>query len=567
MPANQMKSLINSLSLAQKISIVAAVVLVVGSLVYLAHWNRERDFKVLYSSLASEDAGAMIAKLKEGGTEYRVSDSGDAILVPSARVAEIRLQLAAAGLPKSGRIGYELFDKNNFGATDFAEQINYHRALEGELERSIMSLDEVERARVHLTFAKESLFLEQRQPAKASVMVKLKTGRQLPPANVLAITHLVASAVEGLAPQSVAVVDMTGTLLNRPRRADGPDGLDGSEASLEFRRSIEKDLLAKINSTLEPLLGAEKYRAGVSVECDFASGEQSEETFDPNRSVMVTSQKTEDLTSGASSGGVPGAASNLPRPAGRTGSNTGNTRRTESIAYQSSRTVKRLKIPQGTLRRMSVAILLDQGVRWEGTGPKARRVLEPPSADKIKVIRDLVAGATGLQSERGDQLTVETLPFEATLLSEPPGSNSSPAPPSSGFQMPRLDFKNPRTLMILGGVGLGVLLLLGGLLLLVMKMRKGAKTKGPVDVKAPKEIAAPQDAAAMLQHELEHRLAEQDTERQLQAKEVLASLKLPSVKTKKTEVLSKQILEEAKKDPQAIAHVLRAWMIEKSNDR
>ncbi len=561
---SQLKSLLNSLSLAQKISIAAAAVLVVGSLVYLARWNRERDFKILYSNLASEDAGAVIAKLKEGGSEYRVSDSGDAVLVPSAKVAELRLQLAAAGLPKSGRIGYELFDKNNFGATDFTEQVNYHRALEGELERSIMSINEVERARVHLSFAKDSLFLEQRQPAKASVMIKLKAGRQLSAANVAAVTQLVASAVEGLAPESVAVVDMAGTLLNRPRRKNGADGTDASDATLEYRQSIEKDLLAKINSTLEPVLGAEKYRAGVSVDCDFTSGEQSEETFDPNRSVMVTSQKTEDLTSNGTSGGVPGSASNLPRPVARTGSGNGNTRRTESVAFQSSRTVKRVKIPQGTVKRMSVAILLDQAVRWEGTGPKAKRVLEPPPADKIKVIRDLVAGATGLQTERGDQLTVETLPFEATLLAEPPGSTSAPAPPVSGF--PPLDFKNPRTWMILGGAAVGGLLLLGGILFVLLKLRKGGKGKTVV-VSAPKEIAAPQDAAAMLQQELEHRFADQDSERQLQAQEVLASLKLPSVKTKKTEVLSKQLLEETKKDPQAMAHVLRAWLMEKPNDR
>jgi len=430
-----------------------------------------------------------------------------------------------------------------------------------------MALNEVERARVHLTFAKESLFLDQRQPAKASVMIKLKTAHRMAPANVVAITNLVASAVEGLTPESVSVVDMAGTLLNRPRHTTGTDGLDGSDSTLDFRQKIEKDLIAKINSTLEPVVGAEKYRAGVSVECDFTSGEQSEETFDPNRSVMVTSQKTEDLASNGSSGGVPGSASNLPRPAARTGSGSGNTRRTESISYQSSRTVKKVKIPQGTVRRMSLAILLDQAVRWEGSGPKAKRILEPPSADKIKVIRDLVAGATGLQTDRGDQLTGETLPFEATLLSEPPGAATPVAPPATGFRMPPFDLKNPQTLMILGGAVLGVLVLVGGVVFLLLKRRKTGKAPATAAaVAGPKEITPHQDAADMLQHELEHRLAEQDTERQIQAQEVLASLKLPQVKTKKTEVLSKQIVEETKKDPQAMAQVLRAWVIEKPND-
>src|SRR6202011_3662243 len=139
---------------------------------------RERDFRPLYGGLSAEDAAGVVAKIRESGSEYRLSDNGSAVLVPSGKVAELRLQLAAAGVPKSGRIGYELFDKTNFGASDFAEQVNYHRALEGELERSVMSLAEVELARVHITLAKESVFLESRQPAKASVLVKLRTGAQ-----------------------------------------------------------------------------------------------------------------------------------------------------------------------------------------------------------------------------------------------------------------------------------------------------------------------------------------------------------------------------------------------------
>ena len=164
-----------------------------------SHWNRERDFRPLYSGLASEDAAAVVAKVREGGSEFRLSDNGSVVLVPSGKVAELRLQLAAAGIPKSGRIGFELFDKTNFGASDFAEQVNYHRALEGELERSVMSLAEVEQARVHITFAKDSIFPESRQPAKASVLVKLRAGAQLSAQNVAAICQLTASAVDGLA--------------------------------------------------------------------------------------------------------------------------------------------------------------------------------------------------------------------------------------------------------------------------------------------------------------------------------------------------------------------------------
>ena len=211
---NQLKKLLGSLSWRQRISIALTVVMVIGSLVAFTGWRRERDFRPLYTGLSPEDAGALVQRLRESGVDYRLSENGTAVLVPSARVAETRLQMAAAGLPRSGRVGFELFDKTNFGITEFAEHINYRRALEGELERSVMALAEVQQARVHVTFPKESVFLEARQPAKASVMVRLRPGAHLAPANVVAVAHLVASAVEGLAPEAVSVLDMNGNLLN-----------------------------------------------------------------------------------------------------------------------------------------------------------------------------------------------------------------------------------------------------------------------------------------------------------------------------------------------------------------
>src|SRR5579883_3491739 len=181
---DQLKKLSQSLSPRQRLAILAAVVVCAGAIWTLTDWRRAGDFKPLYTSMAPEDAGAVVQKLKESGVAYRLGDGGGTVLVPSAKVAEARLELAAAGLPKSGRMGFELFDKTNFGATEFVEHINYQRALEGELERSMMALAEVEQARVHLTFAKESVFLESAQPAKASVMLRLRPGARLQPQNV-----------------------------------------------------------------------------------------------------------------------------------------------------------------------------------------------------------------------------------------------------------------------------------------------------------------------------------------------------------------------------------------------
>jgi len=550
-----MKRLLNTLTWKQCLSIVIAAGAVVAVLVAFSRWNQERDFRPLYSALSPEDAGAVVAKVRESGSEFRLSENGTVVLVPSAKVAELRLQLAAAGIPKSGRIGFELFDKTNFGASDFAVQVNDHRALEGELERSVMSLAEVEQARVHITFPKESIFLESHQPAKASVLVKLRAGAQLSAQNVASICQLTASAVEGLVPEAVSVVDMRGNLLNKARQALSPDDPEPSEAAIDYRQKIERDLLAKINTTLEPLLGADKFRATASVECDFTSAEQSDESYDPSKSVMVTSQKTEDISGGTTATGVPGTASNLPRPTSRPGgASNAVSRRTENITYQSSHSVRHMRLPQGSVKKMSVALLVDSDVRTEGAGPKAKRIVEPPSADKLKVIHDLVAGVIGFSAERGDQLIVETMPFEATLNPEPvsPASKPAPPPPPPWYEQA---LKNK---FVLVGAGVAVAMLLT-LLVAVFKLLR----------RSPMESVemAPQLAAATgetLNKRIENQLAEQAAVRQKQETDALNALKAPPV-TKKAEVLTKHIGEQAKKDSTSMAHVLRSWMSEGKN--
>ncbi|HEX4594972.1 MAG TPA: flagellar basal-body MS-ring/collar protein FliF [Bryobacteraceae bacterium] len=554
-----MKRLIDSLSWKQLVSIVLVAAGVIYGLTSLERWNRDRDFRPLYSSLSPEDAAAVLAKVKEGGTEFRLSDNGTSVLVPSAKVAEVRLQLAAAGIPKSGRIGYELFDKTNLGASDFAEQVNYHRALEGELERSVMSIAAVEQARVHITLAKESVFLESRQPAKASVLVKLRPGSQLTAQNVAAICQLTASAVDGLSPEAVSVVDMRGNLLNRARRTSTTDDPGPSGAALDYRQQIEHDLLTKINSTLEPLLGPDKFRATAAVECDFTSAEQSEESFDPSKSVMLTSQKTEDISGGAIPAGVPGTASSLPRPTSRPTTGSGGvTRRTENITYQSSHTVKHLKLPQGGIKKMSVALLVDSDVRWEGSGDKAKRIVQPPTPEKLKTIHDLVAGVIGFSTERGDQLVVESLPFESTLNPEPVTLAPRPTSAAPVSQLDQL-LKNKYVMI---GAGAGVLVLVV-LVVVAMKFVRFGKNRGAAEMDG--QLGSGATASPMdLGKQIEATLAEQAALRQRQETEALNALKLPPV-TKKAEVLTKHIAEQAKKDTAPMAHVLRAWMSEAKN--
>jgi flagellar M-ring protein FliF len=552
---DQIKKLLANLSLGQKVSIVACALAVAAGLFAFARWWREGDFHPLYTSLAAEDAGAVVQKLKESGTDFRLADNGATVLVPSAKLPELRLQMALSGLPKTGRMGFELFDKTNFGVTDFAEHVNYRRALEGELERSIMSLAEVQRARVHLTLAKESVYLESRQPAKASVILGLHPGAQLSPQNVLAVCNLLASAVEGLAPEAVSVVDTRGNLLNRPRKSAPGDGLETSEANLEYREQVEKALLVKIQSTLEPLLGPDKFRAAVSAECDFSSGEQSEETFDPSRSVMVSSQKSEDVAPASISGGIPGTAANLPRPAAQKASGTtGASRRTEEINYQSSRLMRRVRLPEGELKRVSVSLLVDQDVRWEGPPAHPQQVLVPPTPERLKTIHDLVAGVIGFNAQRGDQLIVETLPFEATLHAEPP---LPPAPRGSGPGGPTpLQWRNPK---VIGAAAAGVILLL-------------ALGAGAMRLMRAKPMAAPETAAALPAGEdddsagknIEAQLTDQAALVARREAQALEAMQTPKAGTNKSEVLTKHLRENLKKDPIAQVQMLRTWINEKS---
>jgi flagellar M-ring protein FliF len=476
---DQLRQLLASLSVRQRITILVAAVLVGGGTMLFSRWKKESDFRPLYTGLASEDAGAVVQKLRESSTDYRLSPSGDAVLVSSAKLAETRLEMAAAGLPKTGRIGFELFDKTSFGATEFVEQINYKRALEGELERSVMCLAEVDQARVHITFPKDSVYLDSRQPAKASVMVRLRTGAQLAPQNVQAISHLVSSAVEGLSPDSVSVMDMRGNLLARGRRTVASDA-EYSGEMLEFQQQIEKSLVAKVSATLEPLLGTERFRASASVECDFSAGQLSEETYDPDKSVMLTSQTTEDITGGGaapdSAAGVPGTASTLPNPAPRAPSaRAGTTRKTENVTYQSSRVVRQTSIPKGTVKRVSIAVLVDQNVTWQKEGAKTVRALAPPPPETLKIIRDVVTSAAGLKPERGDLLTVESLPFESTLNSEPPTPLTSAPTGERELGFWQTMSRNRNYLLLAAGAVVLLLLVVRGLFALVFRAGRRKK--------------------------------------------------------------------------------------------
>jgi flagellar M-ring protein FliF len=588
---DQAKKLFGALTPLQLATIAIAAIAVVAGVMGFSRWQRESGLRPLYTGLAPEDASAIVQKLHEAGVDYKIVNNGTELLAPEDKVPELRLEMAGLGLPKTGRIGFEIFDKTNFGITDFAEHVNYRRALEGELERSIMAISDVSQARVHVTLPKDSVFTDAREPAKASVLVGLRPGTRLSTPNVIAIANLVSSAVEGLGPESVSVVDMNGNLLNRPKREGLADGTQATEAVLEYRQAIEHDLAAKINSTLEPLLGPDKFRTGVSADIDMTSGEQSEETFDPSKSVMTSSQKTEDQSGTTrTSPGIPGTAANLPPqqtvasnapqqqppaptpPAGtqpaqpgqpgqpataapatppRTGGNSTTTsRRSESITYQSSRITKHLKLPQGTVKRLSIAVLVDQGSRMEGQGAQAHRVVIPPDTEKLKAIQALIGTLVGLDTTRGDQLTVEALPFDNSMNLDP-GSLGPPTAPKKPDEVFSIETLKKKPALLWGSVG-GAVLVIGLIVFAIVKMMGGGKRGASAETRealpaVDTYAGLPGGPAGM-------------------ATPIGEPSRMPALMPSRTEVLLNQLQENSRNNPEAWANILRGWLAEEETN-
>jgi flagellar M-ring protein FliF len=359
--------------------------------------------------------------------------------------------------------------------------------------------------------------------------------------------------VDGLAPESVAIIDANGRLLNRPK-TPGDSGEQLAEANLEYKRQVEVELMNKVNSALEPLLGAGKFRAGVNVDCDFSSSEENEEAYDSTKSVIVTSQATEESSAAGLSAGTPGAASNLPKPTAApqrpaVGA-SGVTRRSENVTWQPGRTVRRTVQPRGLIRRISATVLVDQSVRWEGSGPKIRKVFVPPSAEMMKGVRDVVAGVTGYNEQRGDLINVETLPFENTMAAEPPAS-LAPQPASKNKQ---ISVQQP---VVIAAIGLGVV----AVGLFVWMLKRGKRKTVEMSQNGELPAGGSQTNAGRPGNDYERQIADNDQEHALLENEAMSRIKLPA-HSRKSEVLVKHIRTTTQKDPANTANILRTWIAE-----
>jgi len=387
-------------------------VLLFGSLIF---WNTQPDHQVLFTGLSAEDAGEMVNKLKEKKIPFRLTNNGTTLLVPGEQVYDLRLALSAEGLPRGGGVGFEVFDRNSIGVTDFVQKLNYQRALQGELSRTIKQIKEVEQVRVHIATPRESLFVDEQKKPTASIFVKTRNGMTLNPSQVEGIIHLVASAVEGLEPGNISIVDMAGKVLSK-RAHSTPIG-QLTNTQLEYQHSLEETLRKKVQGMLEEVLGPGKAIARISTEINFQQVVVTEEKFDPNTVLRSEQRNMEKPYSEPKSPGTKqeagaeskGAASTPPT---QPWAGVKMERQNEIKNYEVSKVNKQIRSPVGDIKKVSAAVVID-GIYKEEAGAKGNKEKKyaPRSQDEMKHLENIVKKAIGYNEERGDQVEVINLPF------------------------------------------------------------------------------------------------------------------------------------------------------------
>jgi flagellar M-ring protein FliF len=408
---NQLLEMWSRLSWSQRLTIFFFAFLgiaLIGSVVYFV--NRV-PYETLFRDLNPDDAQAIAAKLKEEKKDFLVEGTSILVKAPKTEIDKLRLEISGSGLARSGKIGYEIFDKSQFGMTDFTEQVNLQRALEGELARTISSLSEISQARVHIVLPKDSLFEEKTEEAKASVVLTLKRGAELSNSSVNGIKGVVANAVPGLRTNKVSIVDDEGHLLSQSVESG-----EAARAEMEsgIREQLEKEMAGKVVSILEPLVGKGNVQANASINLDFNTTEQTEETYNPNPPVVLSQQKSEER-SGAQGGpsGVPGTQSNVGgSPVQSATSASERFRQSEVTNYEVSKLVRHTIQPKGNVRKLSVAVILDhKTVYGRAKDGQVTTRLEPRSQKDIEAYRQLVQATVGFDAQRGDVVTIENVPF------------------------------------------------------------------------------------------------------------------------------------------------------------
>lgn len=414
-------SVLKNLTMLQKVIAGAIIVVVVGGMISLTMMGSKTEYNVLFSGLSPEDAAGVVAKLKEQRIDYQLAESGTAVLVPSGSVYETRLSLAAEGLPRGGGVGFELFDKSSLGTTDFVQRLNYQRAVQGELARTIRQFKQVRDARVHIATPKESVFVEDTKPVSASVSLTMAGQEKLAKSEIMAIVHLVTSAVPGLLTENITVVDTVGRLLFRK---EGDEASMLSATQLEYQIKIENGLRRKVESMLEEVVGVNKALARVTVDMDFNQVDVTEESFDPEGQVVRSEQLLlEQEGAGDEASGIPGVKGQLATftETGDVVGETGNFRRKNFTRnYEITRKTRRIQETGGSIKRLSVAVMVD-GVYEEKKDKDGKKslVYKPRNEEELAHFVKMTQNAIGYDPERGDQVEVVAMPFYLSSIVEP----------------------------------------------------------------------------------------------------------------------------------------------------
>jgi len=548
-PANKANEWLTRLRANPRIPLMVASAAAVAIIVALILWAKTPDYRVLYSNLSEKDGGAIVTQLTQMNVPYRFSDNGGAIMVPADNVHELRLKMAGLGLPKGGAVGFELLDQEKFGISQFSEQVNYQRALEGELSRTIETLGPVKSARVHLAMPKPSLFVREQKAPSASVTVNLEPGRALDEGQITAVVHMVSSAVAGLPPGNVTLVDQGGHLLTPSSAA----GRDLNDAQLKYAADVEGRVQRRIEAILGPIVGNGNVHAQVTAQIDFASKEQTEEQYrpnnDPNQAAIRSRQlnSNEQIGSGLL-GGVPGALSNQPAPANnapidappaqnpQNAQNNGqrtqtantnsavprNTQRDETTNYEVDRTIRHTKMNTGDVQRLSVAVVVNYR-----TLPDGKPL--PLTTDQMKQIEDLTREAMGFTETRGDTLNVVNSPFTETL--------------ETGGELPFWQQQSFIDQLMSAGRWLIVLIVAW---LLWRKAVRPQLQRRAEETKAVQEVARQQKE---MEDAVEVRLTRDEQTQQRRTTQRLSA-----------EVMSQRIREMSDNDPRVVALVIRQWM-------
>jgi flagellar M-ring protein FliF len=544
--------------MVQRFGLIVAVALLVGGGIFAWAQATAPNFQVLFGNLEAEGASAIIEKLKASKVPYKLERGGTEIWVPEQYVYETRLSLAGEGLPGNGGEGFELFDQQKFGESEFSEQVKYHRALEGELTRTITHLAGVESARVHLVLPARSVFVQQDSNASASVALKLKPGAKLTREQTKGIVHLVASSVRGLNPDAVTIVDNTGR-----RLSGGEDESEIASNSMEFQRNYERNQERSLQQILDATLGPGRAMVRVAAEVSFAREEVTEERIDPNsvasRSFQITEER--DSNSSGTAGGVPGAVGTLEGADDKLTSTStdGVSRRSETRNFEISKTVRHTAEPVGRVQRLSVAVVVDG--TYKGKGEKREFVIRSPA--ELAVIKNVVATAAGTKDERGDRVTVECVPFAESATEVV----AEVAPTG-------LDALVKKNLpLVAGGGGVLLLLIVGGAVFLVMRKKKGQA--GKIELKL-----AAEPPPSLLGGGVAVTDASAPTLAAIGAGQAAAALPAPKEATPATpeaaaaqadakaeaERIRAATAEIASADPYLAARIVRTWLSEANNE-